>query len=473
MEVNHFDPRHFCKDTMHSPNIAARVLRGRPSSLLICVIALLASAPALRAEAEESVATEGRLQGFDLPGGAKLWVLHAPGAPRQTAIAMLPCGLLNDDPQRAQYSHLAEHALIRSVVPPTLMLNEIEFNGETTALAMRLESYAAPKDWQRALELQLQMLTARSFSAELIEFENARIEQELDGTVRFGATHKWALAAWNQVVRHGQSHASIRGDVRAATPQRLAEFVDSRLGDLSDLQLVCAGPAAPLELQAFLAKELEQLGGNPSAASAQDTPINPARSPRLQSQTNATWDLPVRQYMEWIPVPGASGAQKVSAKLFAQLATLAFMQSGDPALMSGKALAQSDMITSEGRFILFSVSLREDEEPAEVQASLHKALAKALSPRGMTLELFLMQMRMQAGAAPDFEAIRSQLQGRGRADLIEAQFALQLALERNELGLDADALDAARRAVGPAQLETLAKLCAPGAQRASLLLETK
>src|SRR5687767_6074885 len=84
---------------------------------------------------------EATIESFQLDNKIKVIIAHVADAPQQSTFVLLPLHLGNDGPGRAQWSHLLEHHLIRSTDPEALAVDGMEFNGETTHEALRLDSY--------------------------------------------------------------------------------------------------------------------------------------------------------------------------------------------------------------------------------------------------------------------------------------------------------------------------------------------
>ncbi|HAV64430.1 MAG TPA: hypothetical protein DCY13_18940, partial [Verrucomicrobiales bacterium] len=160
-----------------------------------------------------------------LPNGIRLAVVHFPGSTNVSIFTFLPMGLVHDGPGQTQWSHLIEHLVIRSTVPA----NAGWSNAETLPDHMRLDAYGDTANWREHLAHHVRWMEGAPFNAEVLEAEKPKVMLECDFTVRQLATHKFALAAWNQRVRHGRSHAAVRSDVLRAGMEEVREYRDRRL----------------------------------------------------------------------------------------------------------------------------------------------------------------------------------------------------------------------------------------------------
>src|SRR5262245_27946154 len=114
-----------------------------PASACAAVIAAVASA-----QSRPTV----EFDRFELPNGIRIVYVHVPDAARQTIFTFLPLTIASDDKDRAQWSHLLEHMLIRSTDPVELSPPGMMINGETTHIYLRMESIVEADQWLDALE---------------------------------------------------------------------------------------------------------------------------------------------------------------------------------------------------------------------------------------------------------------------------------------------------------------------------------
>ena len=114
---------------------------------MLCAIVMLT---ALAAEA--TAPPEIQLHRSQLDNGIRLVLAQVENAQSQTTFTFLPLTIANDDKDRSQWSHLLEHMLIRTTDPLELHAEGVTFNGETTSMYLRMETFAQPAKWQEALQ---------------------------------------------------------------------------------------------------------------------------------------------------------------------------------------------------------------------------------------------------------------------------------------------------------------------------------
>jgi len=408
-------------------------------------------------------------QRFHLPDGIQLVVWHVEDAPRQSTFTFLPLGLASDRAQCAQYSHLVEHMIIRSTDPEALKIEGIQFNGETSSGALRIESYAQPDKWQASLERHLRWLQLDEVDAEVLKREKGRIQSEERSTVGLGYTHKWAEAGWNQVVRHGLPHASVHGDVVKAVAADVMTYAKRALSRHDQILIASVGPIDPIELRDFLAHELAELskGEEPQAAVREASSI--AKLEHVSKQ--ATWDLAAQHYMEWMPLPDETPSDRIAGGIVVQLLNMGLY--GDKSIQAGKALA-SVVVVPEGRYLMLSANLTGADQVEQASESFKRALQGISKGATIPLPMALMQAKYQATAKLDPKAFRKQLAALNRdLSLIEAQMLLTAIVNERLLGMNFDEIVSAWEPIDvkwmEAYLERLEKLGPPS----SLLLQPK
>jgi hypothetical protein len=412
-------------------------------------------------------------------GGPRFSVLEVKDAPRESFFAFLPCGLLTDDAGQAQFAHVMEHMLIRSTDANGLAAGEIRFNGETGDVALRLDVDAPPKLAGDALRKLFGWLSTTEVDGDQLAAEKKNIALELENTSRGGFTHKWALAAWNQVARLGQDHASVRGDVERATVDQVEAAIDARV-DLSKVRIVAAGPLSLKQVQELAGPLLAQanglgaLGGALSGLGAKRHENEAAKRaakgepPLATGDRTAKWDLPNAHLLAWYVLPDASADDAAEAHALAQLLNVQFMQDKSLAPKKIVAFASGDAAVPSGRLLMFSASLASVDDAKVALAALDAAVAAL--PKSSLLDAFGRNSAAELGGMPDWKALRKQAAGKPGADLVEAQVALDFAQREMAMGHSTGELAAAFAKLSRARLEkTIAeRLAAP--KRATLLL---
>src|SRR5688572_3205797 len=95
-----------------------------------------------------------------LDNGLRLRYLHLKDSTHVSMFTFLPIGLASDDPDRAQWSHLLEHLIIRTTVKGPLTT----VNAETLPDHMRLDFYDTKDNWQQGLTHHVKWLSKLPFT---------------------------------------------------------------------------------------------------------------------------------------------------------------------------------------------------------------------------------------------------------------------------------------------------------------------
>lgn len=407
---------------------------------------------------------------FELENGVRLAVLWVEDAPRQSTFTFLPLGLYHDPADRAQYSHLAEHMLIRSTDPEALEVDGIRINGETTGPLLRLETLAPPDKWRQSIERHVRWVTSREFEAEVLEREKGRIQGEEQSTTDRGATGKWAMAAWAQVVLHGREFAAVHGDVAEADVESIETYVADNVRIGPGVFVVSVGPIAPGEIEQALGRAFAQhptTAGGPRPSAAQ-------RGPAIWEfgDGQAGWDLEADHYIEWYPLPAGGPAEVAAAILLGNRIGMALMTSEHSALSGGKALVSSDLTTADGRALMVSVALAPDTDLDALREGIRAGFESALKSGWGRPDLSqsIAMMARETSGLPDFIALRKRFQGRGTVELIEAQITLNAAVQELASGMSLPELSAAFEALKVRRVEEIAHSYLKVERRSSLRL---
>jgi len=447
---------------------------------------------------------------FELSCGIRVAVLHVEDAPLQSAFSFLPLGLIDDDADAAQFAHLVEHLLIRSTDPDALEVDGLRLNGETTTRALRLEALGPPERWREGLARHARWLAARDFDAATLAREKQRIAAEERGTVPAGATHKWASAAWHQVVAHGARHVALHGDVAGVGLEAARDYVRRRVAIDDGVRMLLVGPVPPRELREALEADFAGLpsGASSDPSNASSDPSNAssipgnassdpgeagsdpggATSPRTAasapadrgaaradgdaggSERSATWDLDAHHYLEWYPLPAGSARASLAGELLAQAVSQALLASDDPRLAGGSAFADAAHRTAEGPVLLVTAAVEGADDARAVRAAVRSVLAELGGDGGAArLEQVRRLASVQLSGLPDFTSLRRSLAGRPGTDLLEAQLALATFYRELRSGLTLPEAQAAVDALSADELVRTARTLTTDA-RSSLLL---
>jgi hypothetical protein len=298
---------------------------------------------------------------FDLPNGVRVIAIHMPGAARQATFTFLPLSLAADRVGEAQWSHLIEHMLIRSTDPLTLSPPGMLINGETMADSMRLETIAEPDAWRASIDRHAAWLAARDFHEETLEREKLAIAGEEAGTAMNRATHKWAIAAWNQAIRHGAKHVELHGNVATADVDRVEAAAAAVVPIDASVLVVSFGPAPANEVRALIEQSIGTIPSDPPDRAA------PIVGAQFAGAHEATWDLPTRHLLLWWRLPQDTPAVRAFARAVAP--AIALQISRAPREWRGRVsgfVAPFVLGPGDSLVILASVSAPPDLAAAEV-----------------------------------------------------------------------------------------------------------
>jgi hypothetical protein len=160
-----------------------------------------------------------------LTNGIRAVVVHFPHSTNLSIYTFSPLSLATDAAHQAQWSHLVEHMVIRSTVA-----EDVRFaNAETLPDHMRLDFYGNIGNWQEGLAYHREWLRGIPFTQTNLDKEKPKVNRECDFTARNFATHKFAIATWNQGFRQGVTQVKLKGDVLRATLPEIQTLRDRRL----------------------------------------------------------------------------------------------------------------------------------------------------------------------------------------------------------------------------------------------------
>lgn len=386
-----------------------------------------------------AAADDVEIERFGLANGVQVVIAHVPDAPNQTIYTFLPRTLVNDDANRAQWSHLLEHLIIRTTDPLELSAPGIVLNGETTHTYMRLETFATPDQWKAALERHATWLANRQFDPETLNREKGQIELEERNTAQGGFTSKFAMAAWNQIVRQHLKHAKVHGDVAGAELKEVQAYAQAKLPIDETVTIATIGPTpieeAKKEIERTVgALEMRHMKSHAEAAANTD----------LAGTFRATWDFPTRHALWWWKLPESSPAIRAAAAGIARALQMQILMSPNLHQLIRQALVYPRVDTPEGCFFIIDCCLS-DPQPAEGKTPLDPNAAGAVAASQQAWALIkplvenLAEGKPRHGAIawcgrmivqemapkPDFELIRRQTpQAMGARDIAEGSWLL-------------------------------------------------
>lgn len=435
---------------------------------------LLCCALALFLPLQETVPIESVWEDVTLDNGIRVALIDAPDANSQVVFSLLPWGLLDDEKGQTQRSHLAEHILVHSA-DPTASRPEVDGvlrNGETMSLGMRLETFSELDSWREGLARHATWLSVAegdslTLSA-LLPRERSALGAEVLNTTTSGMTHKSAVAAWNQVVRHGAEQVSVGGDSASVSWDALLATMARRVHGGPGVQIVSVGPIDRAEQK----QAIEELFGSLPARRWKSVPpsLSPAQI-RTPGDRQATWELDRVQYMVWYLMPDESAMDRAAADALSAVVNTRLQKRGSLQVRKVQAFCSADLITAEGRWLLISASLPSDLPLDEATEIIDSVVAELkLMPEA---DYVIAEMVRQLSAWPDFTALRKRAAGNPGLRWIEASQALFMIYAQLNMGLHRDELLRAYDGLDRAVLEGLSANWVTPAQRSTLVLRPK
>ncbi len=394
---------------------------------------------------------------MQLPCGMQVLIVHAPQAKKQTTFSFLPLHMGNDPADRAQWSHLIEHMLIRSTDPEHLERDGIQFNGETTDSYLRLETFATIEEWEESLDLHARWLTARTFAPQSLEREKSMIEGEERGTAMGGFTGKFALAAWNQAFTHGRAHARVHGDVQSAAIEQVEAYARQRI-TLDERTLIATiGPTPLADVEAEIYRLLQHIAKPEHAPAAHENdeakaPVDPA-----PVSLHATWDLPTHHVFWWWELPDDGPHARAAGSALSHVLLFRMNARRDIAPMLRILLPHATVRNERGTYMLLNACVRADADVDAITKALADECRAVLEQDDAQPMRFAAAMTaQQLNIEPRFDALAQQVPAHMQ-DMVEGVWLLSLlnheypwrmrgAEIREALAnLDADAIAIARR----------------------------
>ena len=190
---------------------------------------------------------------FTLSNGIKVVNLYVEESADVALFSYLPLGLVTDGKAKTQWSHLLEHLVLRTTGP---INNYMERNGQTTYHGMHLDFMGTMDNWKQGLELHAKWLSNSPLSENDLTEELPKALSELDFVTANLHTQLFAMAAWNQVFRQGETDVAMRGAIESAQLSELEEYRNQHLVHKDRVLLCVIGGVEPDTLQAAMEEQL-------------------------------------------------------------------------------------------------------------------------------------------------------------------------------------------------------------------------
>lgn len=376
-----------------------------------CLIALLAvnGGCSRHASAEPVTGT--------LSNGVRVVVVPFAKSTNVSIFTFVPMGLCADDAQRAQWSHLVEHLVIRSTFPNDLQ----RANAETLPDHMRLDFYGHAGDWREGLSHHKRWLEGVPFTAATLEAEKPKVISECDFTAKNFATHKFAAAAWWQAWRHGRKHVALKGDVLGAALPEVQQYRDARLFVADHTTLCAVGGVDP---KVFIAEAAKAIGGlKPQAPPPRRNEPWPVNGGTM----DVTWDLEARHLLLAWPLPAFDDPDYAALMAAAQWLSMRFFSDSRLKQQAGPVIAAADLITPVGNFFYVSAPLRPGASFEEIEPIL-RAQIEALAKSGTANKPMSQQLAMSLTQVADPALLAAQAGAAMPLKMIEANIGLAFAM---------------------------------------------
>ena len=366
---------------------------------------------------------------FPLENGIRVVVVQFPESENVSIMTFLPMGLAFDGPDRAQWSHLVEHMVIKSTGVEDFKV----VNAETLPDHMRLDFMGTRENWREGLSHHARWLEGAPFPKQILKNEIQKANSECDFTAKRFATHKFAMAAWAQGYRHGLKHAAVKGDLARASLADIRQYRDARLVVLDKAVVCVIGALSADEARPFLAK---RLGAIRSTAKV------PAPVQVHPGKREMTWDLQARHLVLTWPIPSPGEKDHAALMAAAQMLNMRLFTDSELKPLVGMALAGADLETPEGCLFQISVSLKSDVSFDKVLSKIRSHL-KALQGRGIPrkqMEMMGPSLAQQLSAVQDPSLLQGQMPSGVSPAMIEGNIGLQWGMAEFRYGAERAAL---------------------------------
>lgn len=383
---------------------------------------------------------------WSLTNSIRVVSVYFPNSTNVSIFTYSPMGLASDGPKQAQWAHLVEHLVIRSTVADDLSIA----NAETLPDHMRLDFYGNVSNWKDGLSHHRRWLEGVPFTERNLVAEKPKVKSECDYTTKNLATHKFALAAWAQGVRHGETSAALKGDIDRASLAEIQAYRDGHLVVLSNVVVCVVGGVAPEEVRAEAARQLEPIQCKGKLATT--LKLHPGKH-------EMSWDLNSRHLVLSWPIPGPEEPAFAPLMVAGQRLMMLFYSDGQLKALTGMTFAGADLRTPEGNFFYVSTSVRPDSSFAEVEKVLAKYVSDLSAP-GADLSwapMFGQQLAENLSSLPDLNTLKAQLPPNVTMEQVEGNLGLQWGMNEFRYGAQKTSLAANLRRLKAEEVRQAAK----------------
>ena len=359
---------------------------------------------------------------FTLSNGIQVVNLYVEDSADVCIFSYLPLGLVADGKAKTQWSHLIEHLVLRTTGP---INSYVERNGQTTHHGMHLDFIGTTDNWQQGLELQAKWLSNSPFSETDLVEELPRALSELDFVTANLHTGLFAMAAWNQVFRHGETDIAMRGAIESAELSELQAYRNRHLVHADRVLLCVIGGIEPEALQAAMEEQLGPINLTANALpKATATPVH-------EKDRRATWDVNVTHYMETYAIPNATHENYPAFFVAHMLLNQSLMMDTKLKQLTGSIFCGADLVTPEQTYLYVTAALKPDSDVEKVKQQIGQLVNQLKQPENNAqVAMIAPALSMQFSSSMDIEMVMQQHKPVG---MTEAMMLGNIGLQRGLL----------------------------------------
>ena len=364
---------------------------------------------------------------FTLSNGIRVVSLYVEDSTDACIFSYLPLGLVADGKAKTQWSHLIEHLVLRTTGP---INNYVERNGQTTYHGMHLDFIGTTDNWQHGLELQAKWLSNSPFSETDLVEELPKALSELDFVTNNLHTGFCAMAAWNQVFRHGETDIAMRGAIESAELSELQAYRNHHLVQRDRVLLCVIGGIEPEALQLAMTEQLGHINLTANAMpKATATPVQ-------EKDRRATWDLNVTHYMETYAIPNATHENYPAFFVAHMLLNQSLMMDSELKQLTGSIFCGADIVTPEQTYLYVTTALKPDSDIEKVKQRIGQLINQLKQPKNNAqVAMIAPALSMQFSSPMDIEMAMQQHKPAGMTETIMlANIGLQWGLLEYQYG---------------------------------------
>jgi predicted Zn-dependent peptidase len=393
---------------------ALRLKMGRTGAALYCAVLPMLFLPTLMSGSMPPSAQPT----WKLPNGLRVMLVPIQGSEHVSIFTYLPMSLASDDEGKAMWSHLVEHMLVKTMHPD--MTREI--NAETLPDHVRLDFYGTRKNWKQGLSYHAAWLKDEKFSQVTLDRDKPLVLRECNFVERNLASHKMAMAAWNQAVRYGAAHAAIRGDIERAELSAVQAYADRRMAMLPEALVCIVGGVNEGDVRKAAG---ETLSGIRSKGKV------PRLAPVVPADRDITWDLSTRHLIVSYPIPGPADKEYAALYAAATALQMRFYNNAELKKSCGDIFASVYSFSPNETYFCINAALKSDAAFDAAKSAIAAHVSSMQEYPGLS-EIVMTGSFLgnQLACIPDI----GMLQSAGPRDMLEANVGIKLGMFEFQFG---------------------------------------